>query len=143
MPHIVLADANNKRKETKQAGIFSLQNVCCSRVTEGRTAWLGSSCARRRGRAAGGPCWAAPARRGWGAARGRQGLATKLEMERGQKVGLFPSWLPEQSQTKNLGLFSTLFSLPHGITEHVGFFLVPFSLFQELLMSGFFLFVLK
>lgn len=34
MPDIVLADANNKRKETKWAGIFSMQNVCFSQKTE-------------------------------------------------------------------------------------------------------------
>lgn len=114
MPHIVLADANNKRKETKQAGIFSLQNVCCSRVTEGRTAVAGFL-VRTQERAGEGGRPAALAGRllpdgGGGQPPGRQGLATKLEMERGgQKEGLSPHGFLNRVKLKTLVSFLRCF----------------------------------
>ena len=147
MPHIVLADANNKRKETTWADIFSMQNVCFSRddrKKNSRFCVLRYMHTHRSGPGAGGPCPLASAR--GGRASGNLPASPQPPPECCVRVGwelggeVRPSGLPA-SQAPNLCLSSTLVSLSDGVPEHV-VFLSAFCLISRVAYKWWFLFVL-
>lgn len=112
MPRIVLADANNKRQETKWAGIFSMQTVCCSRSDRNNSR-----------------CWVCRCARSGREAPGQEQRACRPpgpRVEGGEGKEPWPSRLPEKVKLKTC-VCSMLSSLPNDITEHVfhsAFFLI-------------------